>query len=158
MSDNRVYKNVRELQPSEDAYQLIREAEGLRLTSYICPAGKPTIGYGRVIPNLNSPRTCTKHQADQWLVEDAQSAVREIQRQVTVPLTQGQFDALVSFIFNFGGTKFSTSTLRRKLNARDYEGAEAEFDKWVGRPNNNGNPLPGLVIRRNKEEALFDKK
>lgn len=158
MTDDRVYHNVKELEPSKYAYELIKEAEGLRLRSYICPAGKPTVGYGRVIPDSAHPCTITKEQADRYLYEDAQEASRNIKVLVKVKLTQGMFDALVSFVFNFGASKFRTSTLLRLLNKGDYEGAEREFDRWVGRPNNNGNPLPGLVIRRNKEEDLFDKK
>ena len=158
MSDNRVYHDVRTLRPSKDAYDLIKESEGLRLTSYICAAGKPTIGYGRVIPNLNSPRNCTEQEADRWLIEDTGVAASAVQRLVKVRLTQGMFDALVSFTYNFGSGRLQNSTLLRLLNAGDYEGAEKQFDLWVGRPNNNGNPLRGLVIRRDKEEALFDKK
>ena len=158
MTDTRTYHNVRGLNPSEDAYKLIRDSEGLRLSSYICPAGHPTVGYGRVIPDILHPCKITKEQADSYLYEDAQEASRNIKVLVKVKLTQGMFDALVSFVFNFGASKFRTSTLLRLLNQGDYEGAEREFDKWVGRPNNNGNPLPGLVIRRDKEEDLFDKK
>lgn len=158
MTDTRIYYDVKELKPSEDAYRLIRESEGLRLASYICPAGHPTIGYGHVIPWDDHPSTTTIGRAESYLREDAEEAARNLKALVKVKLTQGMFDALVSFTFNFGASKLRSSTLLRLLNAGDYEGAERQFDMWVGRPNNNGKPLPGLVVRRDKEEDLFDKK
>jgi len=158
MSDNRVFRHVGELEPSEDAYELIRESEGLRLAPYICPAGHPTIGYGRKLQKLTDQRPITREQAESYLYEDAQEASRNLKALIKVPITQGMFDALISFVYNFGAPKLKSSTLLRLLNAKDYEGAERQFDMWVGRPNNNGNPLPGLVIRRDKEEDLFDRK
>lgn len=150
------YLQVRNLRPSKAAYDLIKESEGLKLESYICPAGHPTVGWGHVIPASQHPCKISLAQAERYLREDVEEAVRAIQRLVKVELTQGQFDALTSFVFNFGSSKFGSSTLLNKLNQGDYLGALAEFDRWVGRPNNNGKPLPGLVIRRDKEQDLFD--
>lgn len=71
---------------------------------------------------------------------------------VKVKLTQNQFDALVSFVYNVGVGAFRTSTLLRKLNNGDYVGAAAEFKRWKF---GGGKELPGLVRRRKAEEQLF---
>jgi lysozyme len=71
---------------------------------------------------------------------------------VHVPLTQNQFDALVSFVFNLGVGNFRTSTLLKKLNAGDNDGAAQEFGRWI---HAGGKALPGLVRRREAERALF---
>lgn len=95
---------------------------------------------------------CTSQQADTWLKEDCLVAELTIGANVKVPLSQNQFDALVSFIFNLGSAKFEGSTLLKKLNAGDYAGAADEFGKWV---NAGGRKLAGLVKRRAAEKALF---
>ncbi len=78
--------------------------------------------------------------------------MRAVNRLVTVPLTQNQFDALISFVFNLGIGNFRTSTLLKKLNAGDYTGAAKEFPPWVRA---DGKQLPGLIKRRDAEKALF---
>ena len=80
------------------------------------------------------------------------NAEAAINGRVTVPLTQPQFDALVSFVFNVGAGAFRKSTLLKKLNAGDYAEATAEFPRWV---KGGGKTLPGLVVRRAAEMLLF---
>ncbi|WP_293152888.1 MULTISPECIES: glycoside hydrolase family protein [unclassified Microcoleus] len=152
------------MQPSQDCLNLIKESEGLhrkladgRIGAYIDPVGVWTIGYGS-IHHIDKNRAVkqgdviTEADASRWLnleVEQKAAAVNDLCK---VSLKQGMFDALVSFTFNFGSGALKKSTLLRKLNGKDYEGAAREFDRWI---HGAGKVLPGLVIRRNKEEALF---
>ena len=96
--------------------------------------------------------TCTAEQATAWLREDVQWAEAAVGTLVKVPLTQPQFDALVSFVFNVGHGAFGRSTMLSRLNAGDYQGAADQFPAW-----NRGasGVLPGLVARRAAERALF---
>jgi lysozyme len=84
--------------------------------------------------------------------EDVQTAERAVLRLITVPLTDGQFDALVSFTFNLGAGALQRSTLRRKINRGDHANVPAEFRKWVWA---GGRKLEGLVRRREAEAALY---
>lgn len=131
---------------------IVKEAEGLRLSAYLCPAGIPTIGYGHT-KGVKLGDTCTKEQAEEWLENDFFMAKNDVRAVVKVPLRENQLDALASFVFNLGVRKLIQSTLLKKLNAGDYSGAAAEFDKWVfaGKVK-----LNGLVKRRAKERKLFE--
>ena len=131
---------------------IVKEAEGLRLSAYLCPAGIPTIGYGHT-KGVKLGDTCTKEQAEEWLENDFFMAKQDVKAVVKVPLSENQLDALASFVFNLGVRKLIQSTLLKKLNAGDYNGAAAEFDKWVfaGKVK-----LNGLVKRRAKERQLFE--
>jgi len=137
---------------SQRGLDLIKSFEGLRLTAYDDGVGVQTIGYGHT-RGVKPGMTITEEQAVQFLREDLYSAERDIDRLVTVHLCQHQFDALASLVFNIGGTAFRDSTLLRKLNAGDYAGAAAQFDRWV---HGGGKILPGLVRRRAAERALFE--
>lgn len=146
---------------SEYGKSLIKKHEGLhdlqgdgRIYPYNDPVGIPTIGYGHVIlPGENFHNGITKAQAELMLDADISKAHHALVRQIPgVPLTQGQYDALISFVFNLGEGRFRDSTLRRKLLAMDYEGASQEFSRWV---NAGGRVLPGLVARRNDEARTF---
>lgn len=142
------------LAASPVAYVVIRAEEGLLLVAYKCPAGIWTIGYGHTKGVRPGMRINTR-MAERFLREDVTEAEGYVKRLATVPLTQGQFDALVSFVFNLGPDGLGGSTLLKKLNAGDYAGAAGEFGKWVngGKPLR---PLPGLVRRRAKERDLFE--
>lgn len=154
------------MKPSENCKAIIRDSEGLRLAAYLCPAGIPSIGYGHT-KGVRLGDVCTRAQAETWLDVDLVDATRAVAAAVTVPLMQGQFDAMVSIVYNTGpgakGVKDGIitlksggpSTLLRKLNAGDYAGAAAQFDLWV---NGGGMRLPGLVTRRARERALFEGK
>lgn len=135
-------------------YELIKKFEGLRLTAYLDGGGAPTLGYGRTA-GVQMGDTCTIEQAEQWLQEDAQQAIDAVDRLVTIPLTKGQREALVSLIFNIGVGAFEKSTLLRRLNSGDHAGAAKEFDRWVF---DNGKRIPGLANRRKAERKLFEEK
>lgn len=134
---------------NEKGLVIIKDSESLRLKRYKCPAGYWTIGWGHRDDTLLE---INEAQADEFLKEDVEGAEEDVDMLVEVPITDNQFSALVSFVFNIGGTAFSKSTLLRKLNAGDYEGAADEFPKWVYA---KGKKLNGLIIRRAKERSLF---
>ena len=137
---------------SDKGLNLIKEFEGCRLTSYVCPAGVLTIGYGSTGSHVKSGMTITKEEAENLLRKDVSRFETAVNDLVKVSLNQGQFDALVSFAFNLGSGALAESTLLRLLNNSDYEGAAAQFDRWVKA---GAVTLEGLVRRRNAEEALF---
>lgn len=140
------------MQISKAGLDLIKQFEGLYLKAYRCPAGVPTIGYGHTA-GVAMGQTITQQQADDYLRRDVRQFERAVERLVKVPLTQGQFDALVSFAFNLGEGALAQSTLLRLLNAGDYAGAAAQFERWNKA---GGRVLPGLVRRRAAERALFE--
>ncbi len=154
---------------SEAGIELIKEFEGYRAEAYQCSAGVWTIGYGSTkwadgrpvkkgdtlmapIPTI-SPKDAATELLKATLEKEFVPAVRDA---VKVKLTQNQFDALVSFVYNVGVGAFKSSTLLRKLNAKeDINVVAQEFDKWVFAGKKR---LPGLVTRRAAEKALFLKK
>ena len=136
---------------SSGGLDLIKSHEGLRTSAYQDPVGVWTIGYGHT-GTAKPGQKITEAQAEQLLRKDVGWAEDAVRKNVKVPLTQGQFDALVSFTFNLGAGALGRSTLLKKLNAGDYAGAQAEFGKFV---HAGGRVLPGLVRRRGEEAALF---
>ena len=136
---------------SQAGLNLIKSHEGLRTTAYQDPVGVWTIGYGHT-GTAKPGQKITEAQAEQLLRQDVGWAQDAVRKNVKVPLTQGQFDALVSFTFNLGAGALGRSTLLKKLNAGDYAGAQAEFGKFV---HAGGRVLPGLVRRRNEEAQMF---
>ena len=133
------------------AILLIKSFEQLRLNSYLCPAGKWTIGYGHT-EGVNRGMLITEKTADAFLKQDIQKAEAEVNR-IDTDLTQEQFDALVSFVFNVGTQAFRYSTLRKLIerNPGDPKIAD-EFRRWVYAGNT---VLPGLVKRREQEIKLY---
>ncbi|CDG86521.1 lysozyme [Xenorhabdus bovienii] len=139
---------------SENGINKIKSYEGLRLHAYPDPAtgAEPwTIGYGHT-KGVKPEQIITEQQAETFLHEDLIPIYTEIQRIVKVPLTQGQFDALCSFIFNLGVGNFIHSTLLKKLNLADYQGAAEEFLKW---DRADGRVLADLRVRRASEQKMF---
>jgi lysozyme len=101
-----------------------------------------------------SPSTvCDDKLADQWLMEDTQSAVNAVNNLVKVPLTQNEFNALVDFVFNIGARAFMNSTMLMLLNSGDYAGAANQFERWTLC---KGVVVAGLLNRRKDEKALFN--
>lgn len=142
---------------SQRGIDLIKQFEGLSLTAYPDPGtgGEPwTIGYGHT-GGVKKGQTITESRAEELLREDVRRFEVAVDRLVKVPLTQAQFDALLSFAFNLGAGNLGSSTLLRLLNAGDYAGAAAQFERWV---NAAGKIMPGLVRRRAAERALFEGK
>jgi len=143
---------------SQPGEALTEQFEGCRLAAYQDSAGVWTIGYGHT-QGVVEGMTCTEMQAFAWLQEDLLTVEKQINRDITVPLTQGkvpltqeEFDALVDFGFNLGCHALESSTLWKKLNAGDFKGAAAEFPKW---DHAGGKEVAGLLRRRLAEQALF---
>jgi len=130
---------------------LIRHFEGKRLKAYQDSVGVWTIGYGHTT-NVKPGQVITEDEAEELLRFDLEWVEKAILRNVDVPLTQEQFDALATFIYNLGETNFRRSTLLKKLNREDYAGAANEFPKWNKA---GGRVLRGLVRRREAEKKLF---
>jgi uncharacterized protein (TIGR02594 family) len=140
------------LELSNNGIDLIGSFEGLRLDAYQCDAGVWTIGYGHTGSDVHPGQHISESRAKELLRQDVESAENAVKDLVDVPLSQGQFDALVSFTFNCGKGALAKSTLLEKLNSGDYEGAQAEFGRFV---HAGGVELPGLVRRRKAEAELF---
>ena len=136
---------------SNRGIELIKKFEGLRLTAYRCSAGVLTTGYGHT-RGVKAGDLITARQADEFLREDVRSAELVVNLDVKVWLSQGQFDALVSFVFNLGAGNFVKSTLLRKLNDGNYVGAADQFGRWIYAGKTE---LPGLIRRRAAERELF---
>jgi lysozyme len=136
---------------SDKGLNLIKQFEGLYLTAYKCPAGVWTIGWG-CTKGVRPGQQITREQAEAMLRAELAEFEAGVNRLVNVPLTQSQFDALVSFAYNVGLGALSKSTLLSKLNKGDYEGAAAEFPRWN---KGGGKVLAGLIRRRAAEQALF---
>lgn len=136
---------------------LVQQSETKRNQAYPDPAsgGSPwTIGYGHTGPEVHEGLWWDDDMCLAVLRKDLDWAVACINDQVTVRLTQNEFNALVDFVFNIGGSSFRNSTLLKKLNSGDYAGAIAEFDKW---DHAAGKVVQGLLNRRQKETELFEK-
>ncbi|AFH47795.1 Phage-related lysozyme [Ignavibacterium album JCM 16511] len=140
---------------SKKGLDLIKKYEGLKLEAYRDPAGILTIGYGHT-KTVKPGMVINKDMADLLLkidVMDAENAVRVL---VNIELSQNQFDALVSFVFNVGRKNFERSTLLKKLNEGKILEAGEEFMKWTKAKQPGGlKELPGLVKRRAEEKVLF---
>lgn len=130
---------------------LIKEFEGLQLKAYKCPAGVWTIGYGHT-KTAREGMKITERGAEELLRHDLVWVEEAINKNVRVPLNQNQYDALASWVYNLGGTNLRTSTLLKKLNAKDYYGAGQEMLRWNKA---GGKVLKGLTRRREAEVALW---
>jgi lysozyme len=144
------------MKTSQRGIDFIKKHEGCKLVAYRCPAGVLTIGIGHTsaagIPQVTEGMRITEREAEAILASDLRKFESDILRLVKVSLTQNQFDALVSFVFNIGAAAFARSTMLRMINAVDLAGAAAQFARWN---KSNGKVLAGLVRRRAEEAALF---
>lgn len=141
---------------SKNGRDLIKRHEGLSLQAYIDPVGVWTIGYGHTGKAARQGASITIERAQNLLTQDVREAEAAILRLVTQQLSQGQFDALVSFVFNVGTGAFEASTLLRELNAGKYHAVPGQLRRWVyGTVNGTKVILPGLVRRRSDEAVLW---
>ena len=139
---------------SEEGISLIKKFEGCELSAYKDAVGIPTIAYGR-IKNVGMGDSCTKEQAEDWLSEEMPEYEGYINNQVNVDLTQNQFDALCSWVYNLGPTNLKNSTLLKVLNKEEYEDVPAQIIRWNKA---GGKTLEGLTRRREAEALLFENK
>ncbi|MDJ0658194.1 MAG: D-Ala-D-Ala carboxypeptidase family metallohydrolase [Crocosphaera sp.] len=138
---------------SQQGINLIKEFEGCRLTTYADTGGVATIGYGHTGSDVRSGQCISETEAENLLRKDVERFEKAVSSEVKVSLSQNQFDALVSFAFNVGQGNLHTSTLLKKLNQSDYQGAAQEFPRWC--KDNRGHELLGLKRRREAEKKLF---
>lgn len=132
--------------------ELIKARETLRLKAYKpTPYDVWTIGWGTTL-GVRQGDVITEDQAEAYLARDLASVERCININVTVQLTQNQFDALASFVYNLGCTAFKNSTLLRLINEDQFAEAADQFARWNKQ---NGKVLAGLSVRRNEERELF---
>lgn len=136
---------------------LIKVSEGLKYVSYQDSAGIWTICYGHTGRDVGPNQRATQAQCDALLHNDIRAHVAGVKRCTTYPLTQHQQDAVVSLTFNIGVDAYCRSTMARKLNAGDIQGASNEFPKW-NKTTIDGKKvaLRGLTTRRLREQALFN--
>lgn len=141
------------MRTSQRGIDLIKEFEGYSERVYMCAGGKYTIGYGHT-RGVEVGDTCTREQAEKYLREDLQDAEESVLALITVPLTQNQFDALVSLVYNIGSGNFYNSTIRRVINLKinDINEYRKAWLMWV---KSKGKILKGLEKRRVAEFNLF---
>ena len=130
----------------------VKRGTEITANPYICPAGFWTIGYGHLCDSKHPP--ITEAEADIYLARDLQTALAATLRYCPVLATEaeGRLVAIVDFTFNLGAGRLQTSTLRRRINQRDWPAAAAELGRWV---RGGGRVLPGLVARRAAESTLL---
>lgn len=139
-------------QTTQVGIALIKRFEGFKAESYQDIADIATIGYGHVIRPFEAFTSISEQEAEELLAKDLYTAERAVLRLTRVPLTDNQFDALVSFVFNLGSGSYQRSTLRAKLNRGEYENCATEFPKWS---KCGGKTIKGLLRRRLAERDLF---
>jgi len=140
---------------TQDGINLIKEFEGFEPKIYLDAAGLPTIGYGHLIrkgEHKMFENGISESAAGALLAKDVWAAERAVLRLIKVPLTDSQFDALVSFTFNLGGGALQRSTLRRKVNREEHSEVPEQLMRWVWA---GGRKLRGLMRRREAEAALY---
>lgn len=145
--------------PSQNCINMIKMFEGFRAKPYKCPAGVPTIGYGSTFYSNGKKVTLkdkliTEQDATNLLTTVVTNFSSEVSKLLKIQVTQNQFDALVDFAYNVGIGNLKSSTLLKKVNAKNFSGAALEFIKWNKA---YGKVLPGLTKRRTAEKDLFIK-
>ena len=140
-----------ELAKRFEGFHRVARADPGRAQPYICPAGYWTIGYGHLCDPKHPPITAA--EAEIYLARDLQSALAATLRYCPVLATEpeGRLAAIVDFAFNLGAGRLQTSTLRRRINQRDWVAAAIELRRWIY---GGGKVLPGLVTRREAETVL----
>lgn len=149
--------------PASDALQiaaaLCRQFEGFRSKPYICPAGYWTIGYGTVNKPDGTKVTAdhppvSEELANEWLMHELQFTYMAgaLRASPGLATNTGALAAIADFCYNLGVPRYRASTLRKRIDAQDWDGAQVELLKWV---RGGGRILPGLVKRRKAEAALL---
>lgn len=135
-----------------EGFHRVPKQDSSRAHPYICPAGYWTIGYGHLCDPKHPP--ITEADAEAYLACDLQTALAATLRYCPVLATEpeGRLSAIVDFTFNLGAGRLQTSTLRRRINQKDWTGAKQELSRWIY---GGGKVLPGLVARRNIEIQLI---
>lgn len=141
------------MRTNQAGLNLIKQFEGLRLIAYQDVVGVWTIGYGHTGPDVKPGMVITQAQADSLLADDLIRFEHGVGNMVTVPINANQFSALVSFSYNLGLGNLQSSTLLRLLNQGNAAGAALQFPLW---DRAGGKVLPGLLSRRQAEQALFN--
>ena len=136
---------------SDNGIKFIQDFEGLKLNAYRDIVGVLTIGFGHTGADVIEGMTITKDRANELFNQDIANFVAGVNSMVK-SCTQGEFDAMVSFAYNLGLKSLKTSTLLRKFNEGDIDGAANEFTKWNRA---GGKEVAGLTRRRLAERALF---
>jgi len=142
------------MQTSEQGLTLIKKFENFSAKSYICPAGKPTIGYGHVIVTGEefSIGEIDLNMAEVLLKQDVMQREQAINCLIQVTLLQNQFDAIISFVYNVGVQAFDKSTLLSLINQNDILAAAEQFGRWIYV---NGVVSSGFISRRAAEKVVF---
>jgi lysozyme len=140
-------------QISPEGLELIKRCEGFRSRVYLDVAGIPTIGYGhRLVHPECFPNGLFQSQAAELLASDVRDAEQAVGCLAKVPLSQGQFDALVDFCFNLGSGRLAASTLLKDLNAGQYDSAGQQLLRW---DHTGEQEIPALTARREAEFQLW---
>ena len=134
-------------------FDIVKRFEGCKLKAYRCPAGIWTCGWGSTGHDVTENTVWTQEQADARLEADLKTFLTGVER--TSPILKNhpnRLAAVTSFAYNVGMGAYQKSTMRKKIDAEDWAGAEAEFSRWTRA---GGRELPGLVTRRKAEAELF---
>ena len=137
-----------------EGISLIQKFEGCELEAYKCPADVWTIGYGHTKGVVEGMKI-TKEEAEQMLIDELHEYENYINKYVTVALSQHQFDALVSWVYNLGPANLKASTMLKVLNEGQYEEVPSQMKRWNKA---GGKTLDGLIRRRQADAYLFSGK
>jgi lysozyme len=141
------------MQFSATGMELLKRSEGFRSRVYLDVQGHPTIGYGHRLQHPETfPKGINEEQATGILRSDVQDAEQTVSRMVKAQLTQGQFDALVDFVFNLGSGRLAESTLLKDLNAGNYDAAAEQLLLW---DHAGAREVAALKTRREAEFGLW---
>lgn len=145
------------MKASRNAYELIKHYEGLKLRSYMCMAGKCTIGWGHTGDDIGHGMIIGLADAERYLLDDVAYLELRLTKMILREITQNQFDACISLSFNIGDENFRKSTLLKFLNFGEFKKAAEEFLNWryVKLPNGKKQIARGLMTRRATERHLF---
>ena len=137
-----------------EGLSLIKKFEGCELEAYQCTAGVWTMGYGHT-KGVTPSDSISQEEAEQMLVDELHEYESYVNEYVTVALSQNQFDALVSWVYNLGPANLKASTMLKVLNSGEYEDVPAQIKRWNKA---GGKVLEGLIRRREAEACLFQGK